>query len=232
MDGSSVDLRDLAETLVRSCPPLGEDEQRVVRAGQRALADGEALSVRRLGQVAGLTTERVLEVLERRPGLARFDEAGRVVGLLGLSVSRTIHRLRVGDRWLYAWCAWDALFVPRVIGRSADVASNCPIVGNLIRMVVTPDGISEPPVGDVSISFPVSCESMGDRGVAGACCRVSHFLSSRAAARRWLARQPGGVVLALDDASKLARVFVDEILFAATADGPVAATGTTCLPPE
>lgn len=94
-----------------------------MRTGQRALAGGEPISVRRLGEIAQLSAERIADALERRPGLARFDEEGRIVGMPGLSVLRTPHRFEVSGRHLYTWCAWDALFISRVIGTRAGDAS-------------------------------------------------------------------------------------------------------------
>lgn len=41
--------------------------------------------------------------------------SGRIIGFLGLSLTETPHRLEVGDATLYAWCAWDALFLSRLI---------------------------------------------------------------------------------------------------------------------
>jgi alkylmercury lyase len=51
------------------------------------------------------------------------DEEGRVVGFMGLSVvAFGEHRIELGGRTLTAWCAWDALFLPELLGEAAGFA--------------------------------------------------------------------------------------------------------------
>lgn len=217
MLGRNVDVSELAKRALHSVPPLTRDEQRLVRVGQRALVDGLPVPVRRLGQLAELSTDVVASAFERVPGLARFDGEGRIVGLLGVSVEPTPHRFDAVGRIVYTWCAWDALFVPRVVGMRARVASHCPITGALIRLVVAPDGVLEASPAEITMSFLVACEP-GSQGVVGACCPHIHFLSSAAAADRWLSSEPDGLVLTLDEAWQLGRLFVDDVLFGATTE--------------
>lgn len=220
MLGSNVDLRDLAKGVLHSCPPLTQDDQRLIRAGQCALIYGLPLSVERLGRLAGLPADATATALERLPGLARLDGEGRIVGLLGLSVQPTPHRFDAGGRLVYTWCAWDALFIPRVIGRHARVASRCPITSALLRLVVAPDGVLEASPPDIAVSFLLGCEPGADQGIVGACCPHIHFLSTAAAGDRWLSGHPAGLVLTLVEAWQLGRLFVDEVLFSAIAEVP------------
>ncbi len=59
-----------------------------------------------------------MERLECWPNVER-DQQGRVVGFSGLTLRPTAHSLRVGDRQLYAWCAWDTLFLPALLDETA-----------------------------------------------------------------------------------------------------------------
>ncbi|MHB1834417.1 MAG: organomercurial lyase [Solirubrobacteraceae bacterium] len=46
------------------------------------------------------------------------DGDGRVVGFMGLSVVEFGgHRIELDGRRLTAWCAWDTLFLPGLLGR-------------------------------------------------------------------------------------------------------------------
>jgi alkylmercury lyase len=213
MQGSNVNLRDLAKGAFRSCGPLTPGQQRMLRAGYRALVEGAPLSVSRLGQLADLTTAEVEEVFTSLPGFARLDAEGRVVGLLGLSAHCSTHRFDAVGRTVSTWCAWDSLFIPRVIGMQARVASHCPITAALIRLVVTPTGVLEATPAGVTVSFLLGHEPVGTTGIAGACCPEIHFLSSDLSADRWLALHPDGAVLTLDEAWEVGRIFVDEVLF-------------------
>jgi alkylmercury lyase len=117
---------------------------------------------------------------------------------------------------VYTWCAWDALFIPRVIGRQAQVASHCPITSAPIRLVVAPDGVLEASPLDITVSFLLGCEPGADQGIVGACCPHIHFLSTAAAADRWLSSHPAGLALTLGEAWQSGRLFVDDVLFGAT----------------
>ena len=58
------------------------------------------------------------------------------------------------------------------------------------------------------MSFLVGRQA-GECGLGGACCSHIHFLSDTAAARRWLSSQPAGLVLTLEEAWQLGRLFVE-----------------------
>lgn len=213
MPGSTIDARALAQGVLSHCTPLEPDEQQVVRAGQFALLGSVPLTVDQLAHLVELSPERVLAVFARLPGIARFDEEGRVVGLLGLSTQRTPHNFEADGRRAYTWCAWDSLFIPRVIGLTARVASHCPFTGTPVRLVVGPDGVLEASPPDLRVSFWVGCGPERGQGVVATCCPHIHFLGTAAAAERWVSCHPGGLVLAGDEAWEVARRFVDEVLF-------------------
>ena len=89
------------------------------------------------------------------PGLPR-DDRGRVVSFLGLSLTETPHRLELDDATLYAWCAWDALFLPRLIDRTARVRSACRQTGETISLTVSSQAVEElsPASAHVSMLVP------------------------------------------------------------------------------
>ena len=210
MLGSNFDLRDLARNALRSCGPLGLTTQRLLRVGYRTLVEGAPLPLERLARLADLSTTELADLLGGLPGFARYDAEGRIAGLLGLSTQCSLHRFDATGHIVSTWCAWDSLFIPRVLGMRARVASHCPITTRLIQLVVTPNGVQDVRPADVTVSFVRGCE----RGGIGACCPDIHFLSSAQAASVWLTSHPGGIVLTLDEAWELGRIFVDEVLFA------------------
>ena len=83
------------------------------------------------------------------------DEAGNIVGA-ALTTRETPHKVRVGGRDLYAWCALDTLFIPGLLGETADVESRCSSSGEPIRLTVSPDSIDacEPPGTWLSVFLP------------------------------------------------------------------------------
>jgi alkylmercury lyase len=195
--------------VLRASCPLSPRTQLVLRVGYRALVEGAPVYMDRLAQLAGLSTTDLEDLFSELPGFVRFDSEGRVVGLLGLCANRSLHRFDVVGQIVSTWCAWDSLFIPRVMGMSARVASHCPVSKRLILLVVTPDGVREISSPEVTVSFVVGC----DAGMFGACCSEIHFLGSVQAARVWQAQHPNGLVLTIEEAWEVSRVFVDEVLF-------------------
>jgi alkylmercury lyase len=214
MVGRTVDLRDIATRVLRLDQPLTKVEQRLLREGQRALVHGQPLAIEELGRLADVSPLEIPNILGRLPGFARFDDLGRLVGLLGLSLECSAYRFDAAGSIVSTWCAWDSLFIPRVIGVKARVASHCPITQKLIQLVVGPEGVIWTSSTDVRISFFFGRETDESLGVVGACCRHIHFLGSVLAADLWLSDHPEGFVLTLDEAWEVGRLFVDEVLFA------------------
>ena len=214
MIGRTEDLRGMAKRVLRLAHPLTTVEQRFLREGQRALVNGEPLTIDELGRLAAVLPLEVPKLLGQLPGFAQFDTVGRVVGLLGLSLQCSATRFDAAGRIVSTWCAWDSLFIPRVIGMRARIASHCPITKKLIQLVVGPDGVISTSSTDVRVSFLLDSETDNGSGVVGACCRHIHYLGSRQAADLWISDHPEGFALTVDEAWEVGRLFVDEFLMA------------------
>jgi alkylmercury lyase len=53
----------------------------------------------------------------------------------------------------YTWCAWDAFFLPDLLGKSARVASTCEASEKPVRLSVSPKLVESVDRGSVCISF-------------------------------------------------------------------------------
>lgn len=58
-----------------------------------------------------------------------------------MALSGMPHRMRLPGREVRAWCAWDTLFLPELIGETVTVESPCPTTGETVRLAVGPEGI-------------------------------------------------------------------------------------------
>ena len=114
----------LSERLLSVFPALDADDQLLSLALYRQLAQGEPVALPGLASAVGLPLDQVARRLERWPGVYS-DAERRVIGYWGLTIRPMTHRLRVDWRELFAWCAWDALFLPAVLGRRVEVSSVC-----------------------------------------------------------------------------------------------------------
>jgi alkylmercury lyase len=136
-----------------------------------------------------------------------FDGDGSLVGM-ALTQKPTPHRFRVEGRDLYAWCALDTLFLPALLGQTAEVESACPITRRNITLTVTPEKIEacNPPEVALSIVTGECCTP----GPQGDFCGQIFFFTSQDAAEAWIGERSGMEILSAADAFTLAHaVYVD-----------------------
>lgn len=86
-----------------------------------------------------------------------FDDRGDVVGPRGLTIGKPVPTptIDVESRRLSAWCAWDALFLPEIIGAGARVESTHPVTRETVALVLRPDGVAETSHPKAVVSFEV-----------------------------------------------------------------------------
>jgi alkylmercury lyase len=167
------------------------------------LADGAPVTVEQLATAVHRSPDEVTEALHQFPEIV-FDEAGRVVGA-GLSLLPTPHRFEVNGRELFTWCALDTLIFPALLGRTANIASTCPVTGAAIHLTVTPEHIERASPSDAVVSVVVPAAGEASCNVRESFCIYSHFLRSREAAAPWLLEHPGAILLSVEDAFQLGR---------------------------
>jgi alkylmercury lyase len=197
----SLDVLDAA--VAAASPDLGADEQRLANAVLRLLAGGEPVDVPALASRAELTEEQVLQTLRSWPAVF-WDQRDRVVGFWGLALPEMPHHVRHAGISLYAWCAWDPLFLARVIG-DLEVATHDPLTGELISYSIATDGtISESSHPNSVLSFLRPDKPWDDDVMTNFCHYVLHFAGAESA-RRWTDAHPGTFTISVDDALELAR---------------------------
>ena len=198
----SVDALDAA--LAAAAGSRGEGEQRLAAAVLRLLAGGQPASVPAAAAAAGIPESRAEAVLRSWPAVF-WDDQGRVTGFWGLALAEMPpHRIRHAGTSLSAWCAFDPLFLARVIG-DLDVATSDPVTGEAITYRIGEDGaITGASHPDAVLSFLRPDRPWDDDVMTTFCHYVLHF-TGPATAQRWTAGHPGTFVISLDQAAELAR---------------------------
>lgn len=186
---------DTARLIVRTLRRLAEGRP-LIRADIDALADDLAQ-----GEAAASFVNQMSE----------RDDAGAIVGLFGLSLNDHPHAFAVGGRRLHTWCAWDTLFLPALLGTSAEVVSRDPASGDEIRLTVGPKGIEKASREDVVVSIVVPRSAEDEAWTAQRAqelfCSFVHFFTDPEAARQWFDERNMPVsFLSLDEAVKLGRI--------------------------
>ena len=197
----SMDAIDAA--LAAATPSLDEDGQRRAAAVLRLLAAGQPASIPAAAAAAGIPSYQAEAALRSWPAVF-WDDQGRVTGFWGLALAAMPHRIRRAGTDLGAWCAWDPLFLARVIG-DLDVATADPVTGQAITYRIGGDGtitaVSHP---QAVLSFLRPGQPWGDDVITTFCHYVLQF-TGPATAQRWTAAHPGTFVISPGDAGELAR---------------------------
>ena len=109
---------------------LAAARQRLAAALLRLLSAGAPVTIAAAAAAAGMPRARAEPVLRSWPAVFR-DDRDRVTGMWGLALAEMPHRIRRAGIGLHAWCAWDPLFLARVIG-DLQVATADPVTGEAI----------------------------------------------------------------------------------------------------
>lgn len=181
---------------------MSEQEQQVSMHIYRSMAQVKPLSAKLIASSLGLSLELVTRILNGWNNIY-YSNDGNIIGYWGLSLSKTKHRFEVDGHGLYTWCAWDALFIPKIIGKTAIVASVCPVTGYPIQLTISPDAIESAKPAGVVISFIKPEAAKVQESIVTHFCHYVYFFSSENAGQRWVSGNPGTFLLSLIEAFAL-----------------------------
>jgi len=202
-----INLDEVAARIVEVFPELDRIEQHLSLELYRLLAEGQPVSRAVLAQRVRIPMETVDQILDGWPGV--FSNVHRqVVGYWGLAIPAAYaspHRFTINGRTLSAWCAWDTLFLPQLLGQTAEVDSTGPNASDRIRLSVTPERVERVEPVDAHMSFLLPDAAEVQKDVLTTFCHFVHFFPSRQSAESWCAQHPGTFILSIDDAHTLAR---------------------------
>jgi Alkylmercury lyase/Helix-turn-helix domain of alkylmercury lyase len=203
-ESTTVSLGALDAALAAAAGRRGADEQRLAAAVLRLLASGEPVGIGAAAAAAGMPESQAEPVLRSWPAVF-WDDQGQITGFWGLALAgMPPHRIRHAGTDLSAWCAFDPLFLARVIG-DLDVATADPVTGEAITYCISGDGaITGASHPGAVLSFLRPDQPWDDDVMTTFCHYVLHF-TGPATAQRWTASHPGTFVISLADAAELAR---------------------------
>jgi len=196
---------ELKGELDGALPKFSDEDRHLAQGLLRLLAEGEPIELDRLAEVLGDSTRDAGNAIEELLPFVHQDKEERIVGFGGLSVTETPHRLRIDGRSVYAWCAWDTLFLPIALGEEARVQSTCPATGQPIALTVAPEGVSDVAPQGAVMSFLLPGEEGLSGDVIRSFCHYVHFFASNQAARAWTAEHEDTFQLSIEDGFELGR---------------------------
>lgn len=195
-----TDASRIIRRLTELFPAQDPTATRIALAIYRLLARKDRATIEGIAAEASVPGDKVATQLDTWPAVYR-DEDGAVIGFWGLTAHPMPHRFTVAGRERFTWCAWDALFIPELVGETAEVQSTTPVDGRDVRLTVSPKGATppDPAALPLHVSFLVPEADEWEADVIASFCHHVFFLYEDEV-ERWLAEHPESVTLQLDDA--------------------------------
>lgn len=203
----SVDVDAIALGIVKVFPTLNLFEQRLSLELYRLLSGGQPVARAVLAERLQASPEMVDRILDGWPGVFS-DSERRIVGYWGLALPaayRSPHQLTIDGQKLSAWCAWDTLFLPELLGKPAEVESRSPGLAGIVKLTVTPRGVQQVAPEDAQVSFLMPDAGGAQKDIVSTFCHFVHFFPSRLAGEAWAAQHPGTFILSVEEAHAVAR---------------------------
>ncbi len=117
----------------------------------------------------------------------------------------TSHRFQIGGKVLYTWCVFDTVLFPPSLHVQAQVQSTCPVTGQPITFVATPEGVIKDLLPVSSVMSLIVPAERGDCTRA-TFCQQSLLFQSEQAASTFLADHPEALILSVEDAAYVGRL--------------------------
>jgi alkylmercury lyase len=201
----NVDVDAIALGIVKVFPTLDPFEQRLSLELYRLLSGGQPVACTLLAERLHVSVEIVDRILDGWPGVFS-DSERRIIGYWGLSTAAytSPHRLTIDGQKLSAWCAWDTLFLPQLLGKRVDVESRSPGLAGAVKLTVTPTGVEHLEPEDAHVSFVLPNATDVQKDIVNTFCHFVHFFSSRQAGGAWASQHPGTFILSVAEAHAIA----------------------------
>jgi len=192
------------------------DTARLTVRTLRLLAKGRPVPMTEIDGLAS-DLDGAEEAVDFIKQMTEKDAAGDIVGLVGLSLADHPHNFEVDGQDLHAWCAWDTLFLPPLLGQTAHIVSTDPATGQEVRLKITPDGVERAQPDDILVSVVVPAADISANGSAeqiqAIFCNFIHFFTTADAAVAWFSERDMPVkFLTLDEAVKLGRLHLADLM--------------------
>lgn len=203
----NVDVDAVALGIIKVFPALDLFERRLSLELYRLLSVGEPVTRAVLAERLQVSVEIVDHILDSWPGVFS-DSERRIIGYWGLSIAAAYtspHQLTIDGQKLAAWCAWDTLFLPELLGKPAEVESKSPGEASGVKLTVTPTGVDHVEPGDAHVSFLMPDAAEVEKDIVSTFCHFVHFFPSRPVGEAWAAQHPGTFILSVAEAHAIAR---------------------------
>lgn len=208
-----LSIEEIAENLnAAGIPPeFGPDNSRLLIRAWRNLSKGQPLTTRDIERISddlGIAHDQAAKFLRQ---VTERDSNDNIIGLVGLSLNQVWpHRFYVKGNSFRTWCAWDALFLPSMLGEDVVVECESPVSGKTVLLRFKPDAVesSYPEGAVVSIATidPEVHDVSSLEAIWSNFCHQVYFFPSREEADEWAAGKSNIAILTVEEAYELGRL--------------------------
>lgn len=174
---------------------------------------GAPVSLDTLAQSLACERSQIVQVLDEQYPEAEYDPSGNLVGV-GLTLRPTTHQIVFENQPFYTWCAPDAFTIPVVLGRPAQIISQCPVTGTRIEVALTPEHLEAYTPPGAVVSFAKHGGMVKRLKEAGCIrqggCANQFFFASQEVAAPWVSQHADFSVFPLEEAFEDLRKFTQQ----------------------
>ena len=199
-------LEEVASAVVRLLPKLSTEEQQMDVVLYRLLAEGVPVPQEAIAETLKMERSVVSHYLKRVTWV-QVNAAGEIVAFRGLTLKPTSHRFEIDGKILYTWCAFDTLFIPEILDKTARIESTCPVTENKIRLTVGKEGVSQLDPKEAVMSLVAPEASKAQENVIEHFCCYVHFFSSDQAGAKWISENQGKTLISVNEAYVIGQKF-------------------------
>lgn len=201
----SFDPLKIINTLPDIFMNLSELDQHISLSIYQIIGKGLPASIEQLAESVHISTNDLKSKLLLWPGVS-INRDEEVVRFWGISLENMYHTLEFEDAKVYAWCAWDALFIPELVQKKAIIKSKCPITKEEIVLTIDSNGNITSKNEDVVVSFLLPEETAMLSDVITNLSHFVYFFSSLKAGEEWTKDHKGTYLISLEEATTLSQL--------------------------
>ena len=198
-------------------PDFGPGRSRLLLRVLKRLACGRPVTRDQVDQMAADLDMSPEEAHGFLAGVCERDAEGRILGSMGLSLNEQwVHHFYVNGTQLRTWCAWDSLFLPPLLKRTASIVSRSPQDKKQVRVTVSPDRVewscpSEAVVSIVSIDGE-SQDANSVEALWSNFCHQVYFFTNEREAEEWAEDKENISILSMEEAYELGKRTFSKLL--------------------
>ncbi|MCZ6900865.1 MAG: organomercurial lyase [Bacteroidetes bacterium] len=196
-------LNDLLNLLPDQFINLPENKRGLALEIYRRLGKGQPVSLDDLLADKEISLEEAKEFLDSSGGVF-YNDDGDIVGFWGIAVQKMAHKIITDHQTVYGWCAWDALFIPQLLGEAATIESLSP-TKEIIKLKLSEQGDVLEGSKNIMVSFIEPDAGKMMENVVTNFCHYIFLFKDKSSGEEWVKQHEGTFLLPLQDVINLSK---------------------------